>query len=160
MDIEIRPAAFPRDLETVRGLFREYADGLGIDLCFQDFAAELAGLPGKYSPPAGRLLLAWRRDADDGETAVGCVALRAVDASTCEMKRLYLRPGLRGAQLGRRLAERIVAEARAAGYARICLDTLPSMNAAVGLYAALGFKPIEPYVYNPIPGALFLGLEL
>lgn len=160
VNIEIRPAAFPRDLELVRGLFREYADGLGIDLCFQDFDAELAGLPGKYSPPDGRLLLAWRGDADDGETAVGCVALRAVDGGTCEMKRLYLRPGLRGTQLGRRLAERIVAEARAAGYARICLDTLPSMSAAIRLYAALGFSPIEPYVYNPIPGALFLGLEL
>lgn len=160
MNIEIRPAASPRDLELVRGLFREYADGLGIDLCFQDFDAELAGLPGKYSAPAGRLLLAWRRDADGGETAVGCVALRAVDAATCEMKRLYLRPGLRGAQLGRRLAERIIAEARAAGYARICLDTLPSMSAAIGLYTALGFKSIEPYVYNPIPGALFLGLDL
>lgn len=160
MKIEIRPAAFPRDLELVRALFREYADGLGIDLCFQDFDAELAGLPGKYSPPAGRLLLAWRGDADEGETAVGCVALRAVNENTCEMKRLYLRPGLRGTQLGRRLAERIVAEARAAGYARICLDTLPSMSAAIALYTALGFKPIEAYVYNPIPGALFLGLEL
>jgi ribosomal protein S18 acetylase RimI-like enzyme len=168
VNIEIRPAAFPRDLELVRGLFREYADGLGVDLCFQDFDAELAGLPGEYSAPAGRLLLAWRGDAGDGETPVGCVALRAVGgvalravgAGTCEMKRLYLRPGLRGMQLGRRLAERIVAEARAAGYARICLDTLPSMSAAIGLYTALGFKAIEPYVYNPIPGALFLGLEL
>lgn len=153
--IEIRPAELPRDLPAVRRLFREYADGLGIDLGFQDFEAELAGLPGKYAPPAGRILLAWR-----GTEAVGCVALRPVRDGTCEMKRLYLRPKARGGQLGRRLAERICDEARAAGYARICLDTIPSMAAAVALYTSLGFRPTEPYVFNPVPDALFLARAL
>jgi GNAT superfamily N-acetyltransferase len=153
--IEIRPAEFPRDLDVVRGLFREYADGLGIDLCFQGFEEELAGLPGKYAPPGGRILLAWA-----GELPMGCVALRPVEGGACEMKRLYVRPAARGTRLGRSLAERIRMEARAAGYARLCLDTLPSMGAAIALYTALGFKPIAPYVYNPIPGALFLGLDL
>lgn len=155
MSVEIRPAAIPADLPAVRALFREYADGLGIDLCFQDFETELATLPGKYAPPAGRLLLAWR-----GEQPLGCVALRAVDADTAEMKRLYVRPAARGLSLGRRLAERICEEARAAGYRRICLDTLPSMTAAVSLYRAMGFAPTAPYVYNPIPDALFLAREL
>lgn len=153
--IDIRPAILPDDLPTIRRLFREYAAGLDIDLCFQDFDAELAALPGKYAVPAGRILLAW-----DGAEAVGCVALRPIDSGTCEMKRLYLRPQARGAQLGRRLAERICQEAREAGYARICLDTLPSMNQAVKLYTSLGFRPTEPYVYNPIQDALFLALEL
>jgi GNAT superfamily N-acetyltransferase len=153
--IEIRPARVPDDLAVVRRLFREYADGLGIDLCFQGFEDELAGLPGKYAPPAGRLLLAC-----DGADAVGCVALRAVDDATCEMKRLYVRPGVRGARLGRKLAERIVDEARTAGYARICLDTLPSMTAAVTLYTSLGFAPTGPYVFNPIEGAIFLARVL
>lgn len=152
--VDIRPAEFPQHLEVVREMFREYAAGLGIDLCFQDFDAELAGLPGKYAPPRGRLLMAW-----DGAQAVGCVALRPVDGSTCEMKRLYVRPEARGVQLGRRLAERICDEARAAGYARICLDTLPSMTPAVRLYHELGFRPVAPYVFNPIPGAMFLGLD-
>lgn len=152
---DIRAAEFPQQLELVRELFREYAAGLGIDLCFQDFDTELADLPGKYAPPRGRLLVAW-----DGAHAVGCVALRPVDGRTCEMKRLYVRPQARGAQLGRRLAERICDEARAAGYLRICLDTLPRMTAAVRLYRELGFRPVAPYVFNPIPDAMFLGLEL
>jgi ribosomal protein S18 acetylase RimI-like enzyme len=153
--IDIRLAADPADLPVVRRLFREYADGLGIDLCFQDFETELATLPGKYAPPQGRLMLAW-----DGERAVGCVALRPVGDGVCEMKRLYVQPSARGTQLGRRLAERICAEARAAGYRRICLDTLPSMSAALRLYSALGFEPVAPYVYNPIEGAIFLAREL
>lgn len=153
--IEIRPARWPDDAPVVRALFREYADGLGIDLGFQDFEAELHALPGKYEPSAGRLLLAWRDDE-----ALGCVALRPVDRETCEMKRLYVRPGARGTQLGRRLAERVCDEARAAGYRRICLDTLSTMDAARGLYVSLGFEPIEPYVFNPIAGAMFLGREL
>ena len=153
--IRIGTAEFPRDLPAVRELFLEYAGSLGFDLCFQDFDAELAELPGKYAPPAGRLLLAWQDGA-----AVGCVAMRPIDDAVCEMKRLYLRPTARGAQLGRRLAERICAEARAAGYRRICLDTLPSMSAAVRLYTAMGFRPIEPYVFNPLPEAMFLALDL
>ena len=153
--IDIRPAEPPGDLPTVRALFLEYAEGLGFDLCFQGFEAELATLPGKYAPPAGRLLLAWL-----GDEAVGCVALRPLPDGACEMKRLYVRPAARGLQVGRRLAERICDEARAAGYRRILLDTLPAMTEAVRLYKALGFRPVEPYVFNPIEGALFLGREL
>lgn len=153
--IEIKPAELPRDLDTVRVLFREYAESLGIDLEFQGFEAEVAALPGKYEPPAGRILLAWR-----GTDALGCIALRPIGADTCEMKRLYVRPQARGEQLGRRLAQRVCQEAREAGYARICLDTLPTMGAAQGLYQSLGFRTIEPYVFNPIPGTKFLALDL
>ena len=153
--IEIRPAELPRDLDEVRSLFREYAESLGIDLEFQGFEAELATLPGKYEPPAGRILLAWR-DAE----AIGCIALRPIDDNACEMKRLYVRPQARGEQLGRRLAERVCQEARVAGYSRICLDTLPTMGVAQGLYQSLGFRSIEPYVFNPIPGTKFLALDL
>jgi GNAT superfamily N-acetyltransferase len=155
MMINIRPAELPDDVPVVRRLFREYADALGVDLCFQGFEAELASLPGAYAPPRGRLLLAWQQ----GE-AVGCVALRPVDEQTCEMKRLYVRPAMRAEGLGRRLAERVCSEARAAGYRRICLDTLPAMAAAVHLYGALGFKAIEPYVFNPVAGVMFLGPDL
>jgi len=155
MMTDIRPADLPRDLPVVRGLFEEYASSLGIDLAFQGFESELADLPGKYRPPGGRLLLAW-----NGARAVGCVALRPLDARTGEMKRLYVRPEARGEQLGRRLAERICREAREAGYARICLDTLPMMASAQSLYESLGFLPTEPYVFNPIPGTKFLALDL
>jgi GNAT superfamily N-acetyltransferase len=151
----LREARFPQDRERVIGLFREYADSLGFDLCFQDFETELATLPGKYAPPGGRLLLAWIDDH-----AVGCVALRPIDRERCEMKRLYVQPAMRGTGLGRTLAERICDEARTAGYRQICLDTLPSMQAAVGLYTGLGFAPVDPYVFNPLPGALFLGRTL
>jgi GNAT superfamily N-acetyltransferase len=153
--IDIRQAELPRDLDEVRRLFREYAESLGVDLGFQDFESKFAALPGKYRPPRGRLLLAW-----SGIEAVGCVALRPLEAKVCEMKRLYVRPEARGEQLGRRLAERICQEARAAGYSRICLDTLPSMAATIKLYMAMGFEPIEPYIFNPVPGTIFLALEL
>ena len=153
--MDIRHAGFPRDVAEVRGLFREYADALGVDLCFQDFESELATLPGRYAAPSGRLLLAWQ----DLET-VGCVALRAVNGTSCEMKRLYVRPHVRGSKVGRRLAERICDEARAAGYTRICLDTLPSMTAAQALYESLGFKSIEPDVFNPVAGTRYLALDL
>ncbi len=152
---DIRPAELPGDLEVVRSLFREYAESLGVDLGFQDFEAELAGLPGNYEPPAGRLLLAWT-----SAKPVGCVALRPLTGGACEMKRLYVQPRARGEQLGRRLAERICEEARFAGYSRICLDTLPGMSAAIQLYETLGFQPVEPYTYNPVPGVLFLAREL
>jgi len=153
--IDIRAAVFPDDADEVRSLFREYAQSLGIDLGFQDFEAELAGLPGKYAPPAGRLLLAC-----SGRDVLGCVALRPLHGTACEMKRLYLRPRARGAQLGRRLAQRICGEAREAGYKSICLDTLPTMAAAQQLYRELGFMPTEPYVFNPIAGTKFLALDL
>lgn len=153
--IELRPARLPDDLPLVRQLFLAYAEGLGFDLCFQNFEDELATLPGKYAHPLGRLILAW-----DGDVAIGCVALRPVDAQTGEMKRLYAKPAYRGQRLGRRLAERICQEAREAGYQRICLDTLPTMTSALQLYESLGFKPVKPYVFNPLDGAIFLGLDL
>jgi GNAT superfamily N-acetyltransferase len=124
---------------------------LGVDLCFQGFEQELASLPGAYAPPRGRLLLA----LDEGE-AVGCVALRPLGDDVCEMKRLYLRPTHRGDGRGRMLAERIMDEARALGYRTMRLDTLPMMKDAIALYERLGFRPIDPYYANPVPGALFL----
>ncbi|WP_158881849.1 GNAT family N-acetyltransferase [Rhodanobacter sp. L36] len=154
-NIIIRRATFPRDLHLVKTLFREYADSLGIDLEFQEFSKELDVLPGKYAMPQGRLLLAWR-----GEDAAGCVALRPLDHGDCEMKRLYVRPTSRGEQLGRRLAEQVCREARDAGYQRICLDTLATMQSAQALYESLGFEDIDPYVFNPIPGTRYLALTL
>ena len=153
--IDIREAELTTDLPLVRQLFREYAQSLEIDLCFQNFEEELATLPGKYAPPQGRLLLAW-----DSDQVLGCVALRPIDNTTCEMKRLYVKPQARGLQFGRHLAQRICHEAKDAGYRRICLDTLPTMTSAVQLFESLGFKYIGPYVFNPIKGAIFLGLEL
>ena len=151
----IRAAGLPKDLETVRELFRDYAASLGISLDFQDFDAELAGLPGDYAPPSGRLLLAWR----DG-LAVGCVALRRFEDDICEMKRLYLRPEARGTGIGRDLAVRICREAGEAGYTRMRLDTLPAMASAQRLYGELGFREIAPYRFNPIPGTAYLELDL
>lgn len=146
----IRPAA-PADLDEIRAMLREYAAWLEVDLCFQNFEQELAGLPGDYSPPRGRLLIA---------EGAGCVALRAIDHEICEMKRLYLRPQHRGSGLGRRLVQAIVDEARGIGYRRMRLDTMPKMASAQRLYASFGFQEIAPYRYNPEPGARFLELEL
>ncbi len=152
---DIRVARFPKDAETVRRLFRAYADSLGVSLGFQDFDAELAGLPGDYQPPAGRLLLAWQ-----GVEAIGCVALRPLQGGACEMKRLYVSPRARAGGLGRSLATRICEEARSAGYRAIRLDTLPDMAAAQRLYRSLGFRAVEPYTFNPVPGALFMERDL
>ncbi len=155
--VSIAPARFPQDAGLVRRLFTEYVDSLGIDLSFQDVDAELAGLPGKYAPPRGPVLLA-RTDAGD---AVGVVALRPLSPpGTCEIKRLYVRPLARQQNAGRLLAESIVNAARAMGYARAVLDTLPSMQAAQALYASLGFRPTEPYYDNPLPGTVYLALDL
>ena len=143
------------DIPIVRSLFREYAQSLGLDLSFQDFEAELASLPGKYAPPQGALLIA-RHDG----TSCACVALRTIDAECCEMKRLYVQPARRGLGIGRQLVERILDEARAEGYRRMRLDTLSTMVSAVALYRCFGFRDIAPYIFNPIPGALFMERDL
>lgn len=143
-------------IELARELFCEYASTLAIDLCFQNFEKELAELPGAYAPPSGRLLLLY----EEGKLA-GCVALRRIGDRVCEMKRLFLRDEFRGKGLGRRLAQAIIREAEDIGYARMRLDTLPPMmNDAIALYRSLGFKEIEPYYENPVPGAIFMELEL
>lgn len=153
--MEVIDATSAEDVERARTLFREYERSLGIDLCFQGFEQELAGLPGAYAPPKGRLLF-----AVEGDTLAGCVALRPLGDDACEMKRLYVRPEFRGQRVGRLLAEAVIVEARAIGYARMRLDTLPSMEEAIGLYRALGFVEIAPYTVNPVPGALFMELDL
>ena len=132
-------------------MFEEYAAALSIDLCFQNFAQELATLPKMYGPPSGALLL-----AEIDATPAGCVAVRALDSSTCELKRLYVRPTHRGHNLGRHLAESALETARALGYARIRLDTLPEMQSAQRLYQSLGFHDIPAYYGNPIPGQRFM----
>jgi len=142
-------------VESVRTLFEEYQAGLGVDLGFQGFDQELAELPGAYAPPAGRLYLALQRHAP-----AGCVALRPLQHTTCEMKRLYVRPAYRGCGIGRMLAERALGEARAIGYERVVLDTLPAMHEAQALYADLGFVDTDAYTFNPVDGARFLALDL
>ena len=149
-------AITPDDIQNARQLFEEYAASLGFSLCFQNFDQELASLPGKYSAPSGCLLLAY-----SNEQLAGCIALRQLDTETCEMKRLFVRPDFRGARLGKVLVDAIIAEARAIGYKRMCLDTVPGkMDRAIGLYEAIGFRDVEPYYDNPVEGARFMELHL
>lgn len=153
--VRIRAAATPADFALARTLFLEYAESLGFDLGFQDFASEVDSLPGAYAAPEGCLLL-----AEEGGEAAGCIAVRPLAADVCEMKRLYVRPAWRGRGAGRDLAGAALREARACGYRRMRLDTVPGMEAAIALYRALGFRAISPYRPNPIPGALFFELDL
>lgn len=153
--IDLREAVSPADIEAARSLFIEYERSLGISLCFQNFDAEVAGLPGAYAGPDGRLLLAFA-----GQEAAGCVALRKLEDGICEMKRLWVRPAHRGTGLGRRLAEAVVAKARTAGYRALRLDTLPSMREAQALYVSLGFVDIPPYNDHPVAGTRFMELTL
>ena len=150
--MNITYATDPRQIQEIRRLFGEYAESLSFSLCFQNFQEELDGLPGLYAPPGGRLLLA---NADDGESA-GCIALRPLEPTIGEMKRLYVRPKFRGTGLGKRLTLRILEEAAAIGYTRVRLDTAPEMAQGIRLYESLGFRRIAPYRPNPVEGALFM----
>ena len=149
-------AQSPEEIEIARELFREYAAGLKIDLCFQSFDQEVDGLPGNYAPPLGRLLLAIVDDQ-----VAGCIALRPFGDDDCEMKRLYVRPEFRGQGLGKRLVTTLIDAARQKGYERMLLDTLPGkMEEAIALYRSLGFREIAAYYNNPVAGALFMELGL
>jgi putative acetyltransferase len=143
------------DFRIARSLFQEYARGLDIDLCFQKFPEELERMREMYGGPHGCLLLARL-----GARVVGCVALRRLNADTCEMKRLYVRPESRGRNVGRQLAATIVERARAIGYRRVVLDTLPSMDVAQTLYRSLGFRDTASYYANPLPDVVYMELEL
>jgi putative acetyltransferase len=155
MKIRIRHVEGTSDLSAVRILFREYANSLAFDLSFQDFEKELESRPGRYALPEGYLLIAENQDG-----IVGCVAARKIDDGVCEMKRLFVRPEFRGTGIGRRLAMEIIRIAIRLGYSRMRLDTTPSMNEATSLYRSLGFYDTEPYCYNPVPGAVFLEVDL
>ena len=153
---EILQTTLGAHVDAARRLFKDYAASLEIDLGFQSFSSELEGLPGEYAPPSGALLLAM-----DGDDALGCVALRPLEPPLiAELKRLYVVPGARDGGLGVRLTEAALDAARAAGYARVRLDTLSSMQAALRLYGRLGFRDIDAYRYNPFEAARYLELEL
>jgi GNAT superfamily N-acetyltransferase len=149
--IEIVQATSPSHIQTIRDLFREYEAFLQVDLCFQRFEEELANLPGKYAPPLGALLL-----ASAAGLAAGCVAMRPLAQGVCEMKRLYVHPLYLGRGLGKKLARRVIERARAAGYARMRLDTLEKLQPALSLYTGLGFQKCAPYYENPLPGVVYM----
>jgi putative acetyltransferase len=153
--VHLVPARTKEDLCRARALFEEYASSLPFDLDFQNFREELASLPGGYAPPEGCLLLAMNQGQ-----AAGCAAMRKIDGETCEMKRLYVRPSCRRLGVGRILALAIIREAREVGYRRMRLDTVPAMKEAQTLYESLDFLKIPPYCHNPVPGAVFLELNL
>jgi ribosomal protein S18 acetylase RimI-like enzyme len=154
-DLTIAEARWPHDHASVLTLFRDYVAGLGIDLGFQGIDAELASLPGKYARPDGLVLLAW-----EGGEPVGVVAYRRFAPGECEMKRLYVAPAARGRGAGRQLCDRLLAEARAAGYRRMLLDTGDWLVAALALYRALGFTEIPAYYHNPIAGTVYMARDL
>jgi ribosomal protein S18 acetylase RimI-like enzyme len=153
--LTIEIATTRMDIDSVRDLFLEYQSLLGVDLGFQSFDEEVNHLPGDYAPPHGRLLLA----KNDG-FPFGCIALRSIAPSRCEMKRPFIGPQGRGLGVGKQLVSRLIKEARSEGYSEIVLDTLPTMTEAQNMYLAFGFHDIPPYRPNPIPGARFLGRSL
>jgi len=155
MPFRINFAEGQSDFDISRRLFLEYAETLGFSLCFQGFDEELENLPGKYATPKGCILLAWDK-LDCG----GCVGLRPLSATVCEMKRLYIKPAYRGTGLGRLLAEKILKFANESNYSKIVLDTLSSMDSAQGLYRSLGFAETDPYYHNPHPDVVFFEKKL
>ncbi|MDF1591722.1 MAG: GNAT family N-acetyltransferase [Desulfobacterales bacterium] len=153
--MKIKRAETPYEIDEVRRLFREYEAYLDVDLCFQSFEEELAGLPGKYAPPDGVLLLAL-----DGQESAGCGALRKLDNGICEMKRLFVKPKFRGLGLGTILAKRLIDEATLLDYSTMLLDTLDRLKAAMTIYESLGFVRTEPYYRNPLAGVVYWKLDL
>jgi len=154
--LKIINAESEEHITQARTLFREYEAWLDMDLCFQGFEEELAGLPGKYAMPDGRLFLAFSDDK-----LAGCVAMRKLDEGICEMKRLFVRDGFRGQNIGVSLIEKLIDAAREQGYSRMRLDTLPTkMGKAVKLYESHSFYPIEPYYDNPHESVLYLERKL
>jgi putative acetyltransferase len=156
--MDIIYAKSPQEIEEARRLFREYEAYLNVDLCFQQFEEELAGLPGKYTFPSGALFLAM-----DENKSMGCGGLRrlgSIEDRTCEMKRLYVRPEARGAGVGRQLTLRLIQEGSRLGYTTMLLDTLDRLEAAIHLYESLGFIRRAPYYDNPLPGVVYLKLAL
>jgi len=143
------------ELTAAKELIEEYARSLSVDLAFQGFAEEIAQFPGSYAPPDGTLFLAY-----SGRAPAGVVALRRHSATVCEMKRLYVRPEYRGSGIGRILSEKVIRAAAERGYEKMRLDTLPTMDAAIGLYHALGFREIPAYRFNPVAGAHYMELDL
>jgi ribosomal protein S18 acetylase RimI-like enzyme len=154
-EVSIVEAATSAEFALARSLFEEYAHSINVDLCFQDFSAELDRLSVMYAPPAGALLL-----ARAGSETAGCVGLRKLRDDICEMKRLYVRPEFRGRHLGRRMAEEIARRGRELGYRTLVLDTLGTMEAAQGLYVSMGFKPATSYYVNPLPNVKYYSLDL
>jgi ribosomal protein S18 acetylase RimI-like enzyme len=153
--LKILEAHAGENLKIIRKLFEAYAESLSFDLSFQNFDEELAKLPGEYAPPTGCLLLAMHQTK-----AAGCVALRRIDKTICEMKRLFVRPKFRHKGIGRKLAEAVIERATKNRYKQMRLDTAPKMDAARNLYKSLGFKNIDAYRYNPLEGAVFMELIL
>ena len=151
----IVPVESAGQLQVVRQLFEEYWNSFGFTPCFQNFGDELAGLPGEYTPPRGRLALAMV----DGNAA-GCIALRAIDDARCEAKRLYIRQEFRGRGVGRALMDWLIAEARAVGYRELVGDTMPVMQQALAMYDRMGFERTGPYGEKPTPGAVYIRLKL
>jgi putative acetyltransferase len=155
MAIRITEARWPQDHAVVEWLFREYVASLAEDISFQNVDDELSRLPGKYARPGGVVLIAW-----DGSEPAGAIAYRMVEPGVCEMKRLYVRPAFRGRDIGRELANELIEDARARGYRTMLLDTLASMSEARALYRDLGFSAVAPYYDNPLPGVMYMALEL